>query len=199
MVWIGFGRCPDMKTKLFRCVLAGLSGLLLASCSSNSGLARVEVSATGGRERVLANQILSEVNNYRKSIGAAPLSRHSGLDRMAQQHCEFLKNNRGKFSLYGKNVSHYGFEGRASTARFSMNLDNLGENVIAGQRLSGNVAASLVKAWRGSRGHEQNMRQKWALTGVGVTVDDSGNVYATQLFGTKSTQQSIWAGPVRQF
>ena len=188
-----------MKTTSLLSALAGLSGFLLASCGTNSGLTRVEMSATGGRERVLANQIVQEVNNYRESIGAAALSRNSGLDHLAQQHSEFLMNNRGKFSLYGKNVSHYGFEGRASAARYQLNVSSLGENVIAGQRLSGNVAKTLVNSWRGSPGHDENMRQKWALTGIGVVVDPQGNVYATQLFGVQGISQSVWAGPARQF
>ena len=199
MVSLACPCCPNMKTKSLLCALAGLSGFLFASCATDSGLTRVQVSATGGRERVLANQIVQAVNEYRQSVGAANLTRHSGLDRLAQQHSEFLKNNRGKFSLYGKNVSHYGFEGRASAARFQLNLSSLGENVIAGERMSGNVAKTLVTSWRGSASHDENMRQNWSLTGMGVAIDEQGNVYATQLFGTPSNSQSVWAGPVRQF
>jgi uncharacterized protein YkwD len=188
-----------MKTKPLLCVLAGVFGFLLASCSSNLEVTRVPVGATGGRERALANRINDEVNAYRRSKGGGELSRMSGLDQLAQQHSEFMKANRGKFSLYGKNVTHYGFESRAALARNNFNLEEVSENVIAGERLGGDVAKALVDGWKGSPNHDHNMTQAWNCTGVGVAVDEQGNIYATQLFATRSSHQSQWAGPARQF
>ncbi|MCH1922869.1 CAP domain-containing protein, partial [Shewanella sp. A3A] len=78
-----------------------------------------------------AGTIHSQVNSYRQSKGREVLQRHAGLDRMAQQHSEFMRRNRGTFS--GKNaaanISHYGFEERALNAQRTMKMSNVAENI----------------------------------------------------------------------
>jgi uncharacterized protein YkwD len=163
----------------------------LASCSSLPETQRMPVSASLRPDASLTGQVLREVNSYRRSHGAMELQRHAGLDRLAQQHCEYLRQHRGSFGLYGKNVSHYGFEGRASLAREAFQMDNLSENVAATGAGSKNPVPSLVSLWANSKDHEFNMRNSWTSTGIGVVVDSDGTVFATQLFATVPSASSI--------
>ena len=173
------------QTSLLRGLGAGLA-LLFASCASNLDMTTVPMSqssATGKSSQ--ASQLHDSINQYRQSIGRAPLRRHAGLDRMAQQHCEFMAKNRGKFTLGSKNISHYGFEERALKARHAYSMQNVAENV-AGGPIHGNISSTLVKSWVDSKKHVFNLKGNWDATGIGVYVAPDGVVYATQLFATKN-------------
>jgi uncharacterized protein YkwD len=133
--------------------------------------------------------VFQEVNAYRRSQGAKELERHAGLDRLAQQHCEYLRQHRGTFSLSGKNVSHFGFESRAFIARERFHIQHLGENVAAIQQAGPHPAPALVRLWAGSKDHRKNMLDKWTHTGVGVVMDADGMVFSTEIFATVSYSQ----------
>ncbi len=134
---------------------------------------------------------MQEVNNYRQSRGSTELQRHSGLDRLAQEHCEYLRKNRGSFSLHGKNVSHSGFEGRALIAKQRYRMYSVSENVAATSKVSGSTTQRLIDLWKGSRAHNKNMLDKWTHTGIGVVVDSDGMIFATQLFGMEGIPMQI--------
>jgi uncharacterized protein YkwD len=151
------------------------------------------------RESELRNELFAEVNNFRASIGRSGLKRHAGLDALAQQHSEYLRSHRGTFSLEGKNISHYGFEGRAAAAKSSMGMESLSENVIAGNQPGGLGARQMVAGWKGSPGHLNNMRGTWDFSGIGVAVDSDGHVFATQIFATNAINKSRWSGPQTTF
>jgi uncharacterized protein YkwD len=186
-----------MKTKsCITAVLVCLGGLL-ASCGPQLATTKVPVSASAHRESSLTSSLFSEVNAYRISVGTKSIVRHPGLDRLAQEHCEFLRKNRGKFDIYGANVSHYGFEGRALAARQCYNMDSLAENVICSH--GANTAKGLVKSWAASRNHEYNMRSSWACSGIGVVVDNDGTIFATQIFGTPNNSQMAFMNRLSQF
>ena len=148
-----------------------------------------------GKERQLADELFAEVNRYRVSIGRAPLKRHMGLDGLAQQHSEYMRRHRGTFNIAGKNISHFGFEGRASAAKSFMGMENVSENLIAGNRSGGLGARQMVEGWKSSEGHLRNMRDPWDFTGLGVVVDSDGHVFATQIFATGAVKTSRWSGP----
>lgn len=174
---------PYMKVIAVACIGA------LASCATQPVTTRMSVSASLHPDSSLSGRILSEVNSYRRSHGASDLQRHAGLDRLAQEHCEYLRKNRGSFQLYGKNVSHFGFEGRAIVARERYQMANVSENVAAASYSGSNPGPLLVKLWSESKDHEFNMRSHWTHTGIGVVVDSDGMVFATQLFSTVSYSQ----------
>ena len=153
------------------------------------------MSSSGSHDKSVSGGILQGVNEYRRSNGLSTLQRHSGLDRLAQQHAEYMMKNRGSFSLHGKNVSHYGFDGRVAAARHHHNMETISENVIAGTQINGDVASVLVRGWSSSGGHRKNMTDDWSATGIGVAIDKDGGVFATQLFGTPNLTHSRWAGP----
>ena len=157
----------------------------LASCASPSQPGRDQVSVQVASS--LSDQVYQDVNAYRRSQGAKDLQRHAGLDRLAQEHCEYLRKNRGTFNLYGKNVSHDGSEGRALVAMKSLRMLNTSENVAS--TLCGvsdaQTAGFLLKLWQKSTDHDYAMRNPaWTHTGVGTVVDADG-----QLFGTISLSQ----------
>jgi uncharacterized protein YkwD len=138
------------------------------------------VSSSFGSQASLSDQVFAEVNSYRSSIGKPALQRHAGLDRLAQQHCDYLAKTGGSYGLYGKNVSHIGFEGRALSAKQTYKIMSLGENVVASSDKS---AKHLVKLWAGSKGHAHNMRSDWVCTGVGTAITPDVQVISTQIFG----------------
>jgi len=179
-----------MKTYSYMKVIAVACAGALASCSTQPEPTRMPASASLQPDSSLSGQVFQEVNSYRLSLGKSELQRHAGLDHIAQGHSEYLRQHRGKFELYGKNVSHYGFEGRALMARERYNMQNVSENVAAAYHPGKKMAPVLLKLWSESKSHDYNMRSDWTYTGVGVVVDSDGTVYATQLFSTAGNAQT---------
>ncbi len=147
----------------------------------------------------LSGRIYQAVNTYRANHNAAELQRHAGLDRLAQEHCEYLRRHRGEFGIYGKNVSHVGFEGRSLLARERYQMMSISENVAAANHPGEQSPAVLVKLWSESKDHEHNMRSEWTHTGVGVVVDADGMVFSTQIFATVTNSQMTMRNRLNSF
>lgn len=162
---------------------------VLASCAPQNEAQKLQASASLRSGSSASGKVHDSVNTYRRSHGMADLQRHAGLDRLAQDHSEFLRQNRGRFGLHGKNVSHYGFDARSLAARERHNMLNLGENVAAAVAPPSNPGPTMVRLWAASKDHERNMRDSWTHTGIGVAVDADGTVFATQIFSTISYSQ----------
>lgn len=188
-----------MKTHPSTRLFGLLAAAALASCASQSESSRMPVSATirpdtgvsspARGDKSIAARLFDAVNDYRLSQGAQPVQRHAGLDRLAQQHCEYMRLHRGTFSLYGKNVSHYGFDGRAVAAREAYQMSSVSENVAAANYPGSNSSAVIVELWKQSNDHHKNMVDDWTCSGMGVVVDSDGMVFATQIFATRSNSQ----------
>ena len=196
-----------MKTKSHILLTVAAGSMLLASCgpqlsSTTVPMSSAQVSkapATRG-DNSLAGNIHSGVNSYRSSIGREALPRHSGLDRMARQHSEFMRQNRGKFKIGGSaNISHYGFSERALAAQRLMGMSNVAENVGTCSGHGNQSAPTLVNAWKNSSGHAKSMKGKWDATGIGVVVDEDGTVFATQIFANQSRSHMTMTDRMRQF
>lgn len=143
-------------------------------------------------DQILASCVHNQVNAYRKSKGSAALSGHPGLNKLALQHSEYMRKNRGTFGLYGKNVTHMGSEGRALAAMRIYNFINSSENVAAAMKGASNSqsAATLVKLWTNSPEHEAEMKaSSYTHTGIGIVTDADGTMFATQIFGTLTQNQ----------
>jgi uncharacterized protein YkwD len=184
-----------MKYAKIPAALASLCLGVLASCApqQNPTTTKIPVSASArAGSGSLSNRVLQEVNNYRASIGGRPLTRNPGLDRLAQDHCEFMRRNRGTFKVHGSNVSHQGFENRTLMAQRYYNIGQLGENVAAASGGASNAPAKLVQMWKASPAHHFAMKGNWQETGIGVVVDSDGMVFATQLFGTAAMHQMAY-------
>lgn len=169
-----------------------LGAAVFSSCAPPVDSAQSSVSGgstVSNQDKSVRGVIFDEVNAYRRSKGVNDVQRHAGLDRLAQQHSEYLRQHRGSFSIYGKNVSHYGFDGRAVVARSSYQMPNTSENVAAAFNAGGNPAPAVLALWKESKDHHKNMLDSWSHSGVGVVVDVDGTVFATQIFGMISYSQ----------
>jgi len=164
-------------------------GGLVSSCAPPLTTQVVAVPASA-REAKLERQVLEQVAAYRESRGRTALRRDPALDRMARQHSEFLRTNRGKFQVHGPNVSHYGIEQRAFAAKQFLGMNQLGENVAAASQQGATTASYLIGLWAKSPAHEVNMCTSWTNTGVGVVIDSDGTVFATQVFASQSLPTS---------
>lgn len=201
-----------MKAIQLSHLLVAGAGLFLASCASDLDVSapsttKVPMSAASAgssnapspaSKSRLVKELDASIDAYRRSIGKSPIPRHRGLDRLAQEHCEFMARNKGKFTLGSEIISHYGFEERAFLAEQRFGMASLAENV-AGGVIHGDVSNKLVNAWKNSSDHNYNMKQDWNATGIGVHVAPDGTVYATQLFGLQGMSQMALTDRFRQF
>lgn len=178
-----------MKTSSLTRLIGVFGAALLASCATPPESTRMPVSASFQPDNSTSSRVFTEINSYRRSQGARELQRHPGLDRLAQEHCEYLRKHRGTFSLSGRNVSHFGFEGRALAARTLYQMENVSENVAAAYNPGMNASTALVNLWKGSKDHHKNLCDDWTHTGIGIVKDADGMVFATQLFSTVSYSQ----------
>ena len=184
--------------------LFGALAIALAACScSSSSVALKETSMadskSSSRERQFANDLFNEVNKYRSSQGLEALKPHSGLNKLAKPHSEYMKKNAGKLTVDGKKslVSHYGFDARAILARKKYQINSTSENVIASYEMGQgpDLAAKMVRGWLSSPDHRHNLLAKWDRTGIAVSYDDEGRVFVTQLFGSEPSQLVKVGGP----
>jgi uncharacterized protein YkwD len=178
--------------------------MLFASCGSQLETTTTTVpmstaSATKS-DGTLAGTIHAQVNAYRASKGKSQLPRHAGLDKMAREHSEFMLRNRGKFKVdRTSSLSHYGFEERAFKAQRMMSMGDVAENIATCSGKGSSAASVLVNAWKGSSGHDRNMRGMFNATGIGVAVDSDGTVFATQIFGLEDHSHLTMTSRMRQF
>lgn len=183
------------------CVFAAVGPvvLMLASCGPKLDMTSVPMSsgAVAKSDGSLAGNLHSQVNAHRGAIGKSSLPRHAGLDRLAQQHSEFMMRNRDK--IEGGGLSHYGFEERAMAAQRLMNMSNVAENIATCSGGFSSPTSTLVNAWKNSSGHAMNMKSNWDATGVGVAVAPDGTVFATQIFATQSHSHMAMTDRLRQF
>ncbi len=175
-----------MKTYPYTRILAVACVFALASCASPPEPTRMPVSASIRPDGSITSRLHQEVNAYRLSRGEKELKRHAGLDRLAQEHCEYLRQHRGTFSLNGKNVSHIGFDARAIMARERYQMSSVSENVAASSKVPGSSTQRIIELWKNSKDHHKNMLDDWTVTGVGLVVDSDGMIFATQLFATEN-------------
>jgi uncharacterized protein YkwD len=184
-------------------VWGGLAvSMLLASCGPQLTTTTVPMSSTSASKSdgTLAGSIHSQVNSFRSSVGRKPVTRHAGLDKMAQQHSEFMRLNRGKFGKGAQgSLTHYGFEERSLKAQRMMSMGEVGENIGTCSRQGPNAAPVLVNAWKNSSGHMKNMKGQWDVTGIGVSVDSDGTVFATQIFANEDHSHMTTTNRMRQF
>lgn len=175
---------------------------LLAPCApalEHESTTTLPVATAAACHDRLAGNIHAQVNAYRQALGKPGLKRNAGLDRLAQQHSEFMRRNRGKFGKGGKgNITHFGFEERSLMAQRGMGMSDVGENVGTCTR-TGRPADVLVEAWKKSKGHQMNLKGGWTQTGLGVVVDADGTVFATQLFGNANRSPMAMVNRMRSF
>jgi uncharacterized protein YkwD len=178
-----------MKTKhILKIPLIAIAAIL-TSCSAPQETQKIVVSTGPSKNSPISNQIFSAVNSYRQSKGKPNLVRHAGLDKLAKNHSEYMRQNRGKFGVHGRNVSHWGFEGRALICQQRFGFQNTSENVAAAYDPGKSAPAIILNLWANSKAHRINLDSAWPYTGIGTAVDSDGTVFATQIFATARVSQ----------
>jgi uncharacterized protein YkwD len=114
----------------------------------------------------VAADIYLLTNEERQKEGLSPLIIDLELERLAQEHAEYMWET--------GECTHYGFSLRAEQV-FNMGYSNVSENVAYNER---RVASSFIRAWMNSTGHRMNILDN-GITHIGVGVCGD---YAVQLF-----------------
>jgi len=121
----------------------------------------------------LAKEVLKETNQFRQSRSKKPLQWHDGLSEIARKHSEAMASGATPFG-------HQDFKLRDKEARqiLDARLSATAENVAFGPE----TAAEVVKGWKDSPGHRQNMLGNFRYIGIGTAKSPAGITYYTQLF-----------------
>ena len=123
---------------------------------------------------------LDLINNYRRKNGVGKLSLQNQLGAAAEHHSQDMANkNYFSHKLSNgdspeKNIERFGYT----------NWSYVGENIAAGYE----TAKAVMKAWKSSREHDQNMRNKnFAEIGIGRAYDKRSKYgwYWTTTFGSR--------------
>jgi uncharacterized protein YkwD len=124
--------------------------------------------------RILENKIYQQVNQYRQSRGLSPLLLNRVISQQARLHSQRMAAGLVPFS-------HQGFDERAQNIGLTVPYQSVGENVAVNQGYDDPVMIA-VDGWIKSKGHRENMEGDFDSTGIGVTTDNQGKLYFTQIF-----------------
>ncbi|NJO90668.1 MAG: CAP domain-containing protein [Chloroflexia bacterium] len=116
--------------------------------------------------------LVEEVNNYRTSIGLAPLESHEELWKHARDHSVYMAENQ-------TNTNSDGLLERYEAIRTYFGGGTVVENVARG---TGGSAEDVVKEWLASIGHKANIEGNYTMTGISAVKSDNGSWYFTQIF-----------------
>lgn len=121
----------------------------------------------------MEKDILSYVNDHRKSIGKPALQMLDVASAQAAIHSSNMAQKKTPFS-------HNGFETRVSNINKQAggSYSGAAENVAYGQM----TAEKVVDGWLHSPGHKKNIEGNYNLTGIGVARAKDGTIYYTQIF-----------------
>ena len=119
------------------------------------------------------DEILTLINDHRRSIGKPALAKNQVIWEQANGHSRNMASGKVPFG-------HDGFDARIATIRAALGSGgSAGENVAMGY----NSAAAVVNAWLGSTGHRANIEGNSTRTGISaVQTEHGGTWYYTQIF-----------------
>ena len=128
----------------------------------------VEANLAPGLER----EILSLVNDYRKTKKLGPLTTNAAIEYQARRHSMDMGTHRIPFGHQGLSFRIKYIQEKVPGATI------VGENVAYGN-LS---AKAVVNGWIKSTEHRKNMEGSYKYTGIGVTRNMQNQLYFTQIF-----------------
>lgn len=148
-------------------------------------------------KELLNKFILAEVNKIRKKEKAEPLENQSELLPAAQDHADYMRRKAKlthfqRFNRYKKTPKNrVDFYGRQfAVVGENVQLNNLRLNAVPGDKKNPplttyeKLAQELVTTWKNSPPHFRNMiNPEFKSTYTTVSVTETGEVYACQLFG----------------
>lgn len=125
---------------------------------------------------VLEKRAFDLANDQRRAQGVRRLRLDPALSAVARTRSKEMADRKyfdhidpdGKDPADHVRAAGIGFSSIAENIQYSFN--------------SPDPAADAVTAWMNSEGHRKNLMGDFTLTGMGVAVDETGNVYFTQLF-----------------
>lgn len=126
----------------------------------------------------LEQRVHELVNAHRATVGATPLKYNDLMRDFCRKHSQNMAARRVPFG-------HQGFEQRMDTIRRTIaGTGEAGENVA---RLPfttvDETAQNALQMWLNSPPHRGNIEnRRYNLTGVGASIDTSGQVFLTQKF-----------------
>ncbi|HBE19845.1 MAG TPA: CAP domain-containing protein [Cyanobacteria bacterium UBA11149] len=126
----------------------------------------------------LEESVHQEINRYRQSRNLPPLTLNAAISKEARLHSEAMARGKVPFS-------HKGFPERITAIAQKIPYRSAAENVAYNQGYS-NPEQQAVEGWIKSENHRQNMEGNFDLTGIGVSKNDRGEYYFTQVFIKRS-------------
>ena len=130
------------------------------------------ISFSPANDTSLANDVLKQTNQFRKSEGLPALIMKEELNAIAQQHSEAMASGRISFG-------HDGFSGRQKKANEEIQgMRAFAENVAYGA----STAKEVVSLWKNSPGHRRNMLGNYKYVGIGTAKSSDGEIYYTEIF-----------------
>jgi uncharacterized protein YkwD len=194
--WPLFHTCPSIMKTLNHGAVAALGIACLVSCAAPAKTITVYMSSSTRDETSLSNQVFREVNSYRRDRNKKDLISHPGLARLAREHAQFLRLNRGKYGAGVSDANHIGFANRAMKAQYTMGFGRVAENVVC---CHGGGGATFVRLWSHSPPHNATMIGAYQYTGIGTVVDKDGMVFSVQLFAVAKSPVIEPAGHFGEF
>jgi uncharacterized protein YkwD len=164
---------------MYRRTFAALSMVPLADCA--------DVVAGDAEPREAERLAVERINDVRREAGVGAVTRATTLVEAARAHSEDMAER----DYY----AHETPEGAGPADRVP--CDAVGENLHRGDlgpesttdaktfntRDGAELAAFLVRDWRLSDSHRQNLvNPQWTRAGVGIHIDSANNFFATAVF-----------------
>jgi uncharacterized protein YkwD len=122
-------------------------------------------------------KIIELINQERAKKGLKLLSHFSTLTHHARQHSYSM-------ACGEVNFGHDGFDKRAQAVIKMGQHKGFGENVAYCHNVQDPLSLSVAN-WMKSKGHRENILGDYDETGVGISYDDEGRFYVTQLFAKR--------------
>ncbi len=114
------------------------------------------------------------VNQYRVSLGLAPLILKTTISEVARKHS-------GDMATGIVPIGHKKFEERIQQIRATFSVIASAENV-AWNFSAREPCYTALRGWINSPGHQKNMVGNFNFTGIGVELANNGSYYFTQIF-----------------
>lgn len=118
------------------------------------------------------NEILSYVNDYRRSLEKPPLQLLPPVNLIAATHSLEMASHQVPFG-------HAGFDTRwDQIMKTEPGMMQMAENVAFGKL----TAREVVDLWINSPGHQTNLTGNYNFTGIGIAASEDGTLYFTQIY-----------------
>lgn len=145
--------------------------LLASSCAKESTESPEILQAEN--DRAVEGALLQRVNDFRSSLGKAPLAFSQVAYDFANAHTDYM--------IASGSLSHHDFDSRASKMAEQTEAKSVAENVAKGHA----DAEAAFQNWMGSTAHRSTMEGDFSHTAVSVKIAPDGTLYFTQIFFLK--------------